>query len=83
MPSVFGPASTLKAMHDTLEEAKAAVPSGKKNAIFVDGTYSAQDGAGLRGLYMRRTATGWNVVFEGDVDRAHGVAAKVGTVRVW
>lgn len=83
MPNIFDAASTLKAVHDTLDEAQAAIPPGKNNAVLIDGTYSTAEGAGLRGLWIHRTESGWSTIFEGSVDRAHGIAGKVAAAKYW
>jgi hypothetical protein len=83
MSDLFSPAATMKAVHATLDEAVAAIPPGKHNAVLIDGTYSDTDGATVRGLWVRRTDSGWITVLEGKVDRVHGLAGQVATAKSW
>lgn len=83
MADTFSPAHLAQAVHATLDEATAAIAPGKHNAVLIDGTYSATDGASLRGLWVRRTDSGWTTVLEGSVDKSHGVAGKVATAKSW
>lgn len=83
MADAFSPANLAKAVHATLDEATAAIPEGKHNAVLFDGTYSKADGAEFRALFVHRTDGGWTVMAEGDYTGPGGIAGKVATAKSW
>lgn len=83
MPDVFSPGSLAKSVHDTLDQAQAAIPVGHHHAVLFDGTVSRADGPAIRGMYIQRTDGGWQIALEGAYDGPHGVAGKVAVAKSW
>lgn len=79
MPNIFGSANTVKAVHDTLEAAYAAIPEGKLHALLVD----ASTDNGVRALYVQRVPGGWNVALSGEWDGHEKPSAGVSLLKAW
>lgn len=82
-PSPFSPTALNKAVHDTLDQALAALPAGKNNAVLIDGTYSRTDGPQMQALFVHRVKDTWTVALAGAYDGPHGVQGKVATAISW
>lgn len=63
MPNPFDPSNTAHSVHDTLEDAYAAIPPGKRRALIVDA--STKDRA-VTALYVERLDHGWSVALDGE-----------------
>lgn len=83
MSPVFDLVSTAKALHATLDEAFATVPDGRTNVVVIDGSFSQTDGGKASILWARKVGDGWNIVTEGSIDKPHGLAGRVATVKSW
>lgn len=81
--SPFSPTALNKAVHDTLDQALAALPAGKNNAVLIDATYSTTDGPRAKALFVHRVKDNWTVALEGAYDGPHGVQGKVATAITW
>jgi hypothetical protein len=79
MPNAFDPSSVAKSVHDSLEEAYAALPPGKSHAVLVD----ASTDSGVRALYVQRVGDGWNVALEGEWRGRGHAAGKVTALKAW
>lgn len=80
MPDIFDPSSLAKSVHDSLEDAYAALPAGKSHAVLVD----ASTTDGIRALYVQRIGDGWNVaVSESWKGHGHKLEGKVSVLRAW
>lgn len=79
--SPFSPQALSKAVHDSLEQAYAAIPEGKNNVLIVDATLGGEKGA--RALYARRVGAGWNIALEGEWKGGDHVVGKVAAIKAW
>lgn len=79
--SPFGPDAIAKSVHATLDAAFSAIPADRKHAVIIDAT--TVDGGSARAMFVQRVDHGWNIVLEGDVDRAHGVSGAVTVAKSW
>lgn len=75
----FSSAATMKAVHDTLDEAMVALPPGKRGAILIDASTETKT---VRALFVEKVNDHWQVALEGDYD-GHHVAGKVATAVTW
>lgn len=74
MSDPFSPESLAKSVHNTLEDAYAAIPSGKRRALIVDASVADRT---ARALYVERLGAGWSVALEGEYRLAHKPDGKV------
>lgn len=79
--SLLGPAAIASAVHATLDAAFKAIPADKSHAVIFDGTTDA--GGTVRGMFVQRTANGWNVVLEGEISHGHGAVGSVVVAKAW
>ena len=77
MSDIFSPAQLRKAVHASIDDAQAAIKPGHTKALILDGTYTDDDGAGVRALYIQRTSTGWAVLLEGRYNGSDGLGGAV------
>lgn len=81
MSDPFDPAALARAVHDTLDQATAAIPEGKRGALLVDGRISdGKPSASL--LLVTRGPHGWDLAGEMGWD-GHYVNAKVAVAKTW
>lgn len=78
--SLLGPAAIASAVHATLDAAFKAIPADKSHAVIIDAV--TDQGGTVRGMFVQRTANGWNVVLEGEVSGQLGAAGAAGAVVV-
>jgi hypothetical protein len=79
MPDIFTPDVLTRAVHNTLEEAYAALPDGKNHAVLID----ASTDAGVRALFVQRVGGGWQIAAEGQWKGGGHVAGKVSAIKTW
>jgi hypothetical protein len=72
--STFDPQSIAKSVHNTLEDAYAAIPPGKRRALIIDASAQQRE---MRALYVERLSHGWSVALEGRVSHGHKPDGKV------
>ena len=77
MSDLFSPSSLQKAVHDSFEQAQAAIPEGHNKALLLHGTYSSTSGPAVQAIYVQRAGKGWNVLFEGAYHGTDGPSAGV------
>jgi hypothetical protein len=80
--SDFSPDTLRRSVHNTLDEAYAAIPDGKNHVLLIDGTVGDGSDA-VRALYAQRIAGGWQVVLEGDWHGGTQVAGKIAALKAW
>lgn len=80
-PDIFSPDQLRQSVHDTLDQALAAIPPGKSGALLVDGTVT-HDGGEARVLLAQRVGKDWQVQVGGEWD-GHHVAGKVALAGSW
>lgn len=78
MSGLFSPANIQKAVHDTLDEATAAIPPGDSAALLIDGTTEGK----AQILFAVKAGNGWNLGTGVSYD-GHHVAGKVSLLRTW
>lgn len=74
MSDFFSPAQLAKSVHDTLDEATAAIPPGRKSAVLIDATNER-----VRLLLAIKAGDNWTIAGGGDYD-GHHVAGKIAVV---
>jgi len=77
MPDFFSPANLAKSVHDTLDEATAAIPPGRKSAILIDATNER-----VRMLLAIKAGDNWTIAGGADYDGAH-VTGRVSIAGSW
>lgn len=80
---IFSPAALQKAVHASLDEAVAAIPTGHSRALVIDGTWTLADGPGVRAVFVQRTSDGWTVLAEGAYNGSDGPSAGVKVAKSW
>ena len=75
MSEIFSPAKLQKAVHESLEQAQAAIPDGHSQAVLLKATYSTDDGPGVQAVYIKRAGKGWNVLLETSYNGHDGPSA--------
>jgi hypothetical protein len=75
----LSPDALRRSVHNTLDEAYAAIPDGKSHVVLIDATTEA----GVRALYAQRIAGGWEVVLEGAWQGGGHVDGKVAALKAW
>lgn len=80
--SLFDPAATAKSVHDTLDEATAALPTDAKYAVIVDATVTSGNRPKVQGYLVSKGAKGWQTVIGGAWDGAH-VEGRAAVMKVW
>ncbi len=83
MTGPFDPTSIAKAVHATLDEAFATIPTGKSRVLMIDGTWDQSEGGKARVLIAQRMDDGWNIALETSIDKPHGLGARVATMKSW
>lgn len=73
----FSPGALRKAIHDSIEQAEAAIPDGHTQAILLDATYTVEGGAGVRALYVRKVEDGWTIAGRAEYRKSDGPRAGV------
>jgi hypothetical protein len=77
MSDLFSPSSLQKAVHDSLEQATAAIPPGKNGAILVDATTER-----VQVLLAERVGESWTFSVGVAYDGNH-VSGKVAVAGSW
>jgi hypothetical protein len=80
--SPFSAAAIARSVHDTLDEAQAAIPADAKTAILLDGTYT-NGHPQARALYVQRLEHGWSTALEAAWQGPHDYGGKVAVMKVW
>lgn len=77
MPDIFSPENLAKSVHQTLDEATAAIPDGKRVAVLVDAT---QDQVHV--MLAMRAGDHWRLSGTAGWDGAH-VAGRIAVAGSW
>jgi hypothetical protein len=77
MSDLFSPANLQKAVHDSLEQATAAIPEGKTGALLLDATTDR-----VQVLLAVKAGDAWTISGVAQYD-GHHVAGKVAVAGSW
>lgn len=76
---LFSPDALKQAVHQSLEDAYAALPEGKSHAVLLD----ASTDRGIRALYVQRVGDGWNVALQGEWNGKERATGGVSVLKAW
>lgn len=82
MSDLLSPDVLNKAVHDTLDQAIAAIPNGKRNALLIDGTVN-KDGPNFQAMWVHKVNDTWHIAVQGAYDGPHGMEGKVTSALYW
>lgn len=77
MSDFFSPSVLAKSVHDTLDEATAAIPPGRKSAVLIDATQER-----VRLLLAIKAGDNWTIAGGADYDGNH-VTGRVAVAGSW
>lgn len=80
--ATFDPASTMKSVHETLDQAYAALPPTANHAVILDGTVQGKDKA-ISAYFVQRAPKGWEIVLGGEWKGGDDLAGKVAIAKAW
>jgi hypothetical protein len=79
MSDLFNQDVLARAVHNSLEEAYAALPPGKSHAVLLD----ASTDHGVRAMFVQRVGGGWEVAAQGEWSGRGHLAGKVVALKAW
>lgn len=81
-PDPLSPSVIAKSVHDTLDQAMAAIPAGKSGAVLIDGTIGLDGKPAAQAVIVQKIGANWAVAASAAWDGAH-VEGKVAIEGSW